>query len=85
MFLHFWVSTNFMHQRVKSRFSVEVFLSHSAENFRRRPLYFVISFGYRKTLRIRERVITFFCENSLSHTGEKIRRGTFLCCVPENF
>ena len=35
---YFWVSTNFMLQRAKSRFSVEKIFSHSAENFRRRPL-----------------------------------------------
>ena len=46
MFHYFWVQTIFMLRRVKSRFSVENFLSHSAETF---------------------------------------RRGTFLCCDPENF
>ena len=33
-----------------SRFSVENFLSHSAENFRRAILQCCINFGYRKTL-----------------------------------
>ncbi len=33
-----------------SRFSVNNFLSHSAENFRRRILYCCISFGYRRSL-----------------------------------
>ncbi len=33
-----------------SRFSVSNFLSHSAENFRRRFLYCCISFGYRRSL-----------------------------------
>ena len=33
-----------------SRFSVENFLSHSAENFRRGILYCCIDFGYRKSL-----------------------------------
>ena len=33
-----------------SRFSVEKFISHSAETFRRGVLYCCISFGYRKTL-----------------------------------
>ena len=33
-----------------SRFSVENFLSHSAENFRRGILYCCFSFGYRKSL-----------------------------------
>ena len=33
-----------------SRFSVEIFLSHSAEIFRRGILYCCINFGYRKSL-----------------------------------
>ncbi len=33
-----------------SRFPVENFLSHSAENFRRGILYCCINFGYRKSL-----------------------------------
>ena len=33
-----------------SRFSVENFLSHSTENFRRRILYCCNNFGYRKSL-----------------------------------
>ena len=33
-----------------SRFSVENFLSHSAENLRRGILYCCIDFGYRKSL-----------------------------------
>ena len=33
-----WVSTIFLLQRVKSRFSVEIFLSHSAENFVGEPI-----------------------------------------------
>ena len=57
---YFWVSTNLMLQRAKSRFSVEKFFYHSAENFRRRPLLFLINFGYRKTLMIGERVIHVF-------------------------
>ena len=34
-----------------SGFSVEMFLSHSAENFRRGILYCCINFGYRKSLK----------------------------------
>ena len=33
-----------------SRFSVEIFLSHSAENFRRGILYCCNNFGYRESL-----------------------------------
>ena len=44
------VSKNFMLLRVMSRFSVENFLSHSAEKFRRGILWSFIIFGYRKSL-----------------------------------
>ena len=29
--------------------------------------------------------ITIFCQKFLSHSAEKFRRGTLLCCVSENF
>ena len=101
------------------RFSVEIFLSHSAEKFRRETLACVIHFGYRKFLCFRglchdfpskifflkvpknfvgepfgavlqkhsgsEKVYgseggggvsRFSVENFLSHSGEKLRRGT---------
>ena len=40
VFHYFWVSTSFMLQRVKSRFSVENVLSHSAEKFVGDPFSF---------------------------------------------
>ena len=40
VFLYFWVSTNLMLQRVKSRFSVENVLSHSAEKIVGDPFSF---------------------------------------------
>ena len=43
-----------------ARFSVENILSHSAEKLRRRPLWFIINFGYRKMLGIRESLIHVF-------------------------
>ncbi len=49
-FREFLLSKNFMPQRVMSRLSVENFLSHSDENFRRGILYCCINFGYRKSL-----------------------------------
>ena len=52
------VSGNFTHKGV-SRFSLENFLSHSAESFRGNPFNFSKRFGYRKFLCI-IRVITFF-------------------------
>ena len=32
-----------------------------------------------------EGYVTIFCRTFLSHSAEKIRRGTLLCCVSENF
>ena len=61
-----------------SRFSVEIFLSHSAEKFRRGILYYCINFGYRKILEERG-VSRFYVENFLSHNTEKLRRGTLWC------
>ena len=61
-----------------SRLSVENFLSHSAENFRRGTLQCFINFGYRKILCLW--ISRFSIENLLSHSAEKFRRGTLLCC-----
>ena len=32
-----------------------------------------------------EGYVTIYCRNFLSHSAEKFRRGTLLCCVSENF
>ena len=32
-----------------------------------------------------EGYVLIFCRNFLSHSAEKLRRGTLLCCVSENF
>ena len=78
-----------MLQRVVYRFSVEILLSHSAENFRRRPIYFLINFGERKLLVIREGVIHFFRSKTFCLLEPKKRRGTLLCftefLVPKKF
>ena len=75
---------NFMLQRVMSRFSVENFLSHSAENFRRGILWCVTIAGIEKFY-ASEGYVTIFCRIFLSHSAGKFRRGTLLCCVSENF
>ena len=62
-----------------SRFSIENFLSHSAENFRRGILYCCIDFGYRKSLNKRVGSIKNFRRNFLSHSAEKHRKGTLQC------
>ena len=109
-----------------SRFSVEIFLSHSAEKFCRwTSLCFRKSLvsknvrdkrgggyhnfpsklfcltvlnhfvkeafcvsqisGYRKNLSLRGEYHDFLSKFFLSRSTEKLRRGTFLCCVSENF
>ena len=67
-----------------SRFSFEIFLSHSAEKLRRATLHGATNFGYRKMLCFRG-LCQDFCRNFLSHSAEKFRRGILLCCVSENF
>ena len=74
-----------MLQRVVSRFCVEIFLSHSAEKFRRGNLQYVTNFGLWKDFML-QRVMSRFCvENFLSHSAEKFRRGALLICVSEIF
>ena len=55
-----------------SRFSVEIFLSHSAENFRRGIFHCCIIFGYRKSLDNKEGVSRLSVEN-------------FCLTVPKNY
>ena len=59
-----------------SRFSVENFLSHSVEFFRRGILYCCINFGAEKVWR-RGRVSRFSVENFLSRSAENFRRESF--------
>ena len=64
-----------MLQRDMSRFSVENFLSHSVEKYRRATPQGVTNFEYRKRLCFRG-YVTKFCRNFLSHSTETFRRGT---------
>ena len=59
-----------------SRFSVENFLSHSAEIFRRGILCCCIDFGYPKNLDKRGG-IKIFRRNFSSHSAEKHRKVPF--------
>ena len=63
-----------------SSFSVEIFLSHSAEKFRRGIFHCFIIFGYRKSLDNEWGVSRFSVEIFLSHSAEKFRRGVLYCC-----
>ena len=61
-----------------SLFSVEKFCLTVPKNFVEEPVCVSENFGYRKTLP--KRGISRFCiENLLSHSTEKLRRGTLLC------
>ena len=74
---------------VVSRFSVENFLSQSAENFCGGNIVCCVSqsFQERQSLWIRggEESIKVSVENFSSHSSENFRRGILLCCVSENF
>ena len=74
----FWVSTTFMLQRVKSRFSVEIFSSHGAEKFCRGTLLCFTDFLASKTFMEKKGggVSGISVERFLSHFAEKFCRGT---------
>ena len=61
-----------------SSFSVEIFWSHSAENFRGESLWCFTTFGCRKSLDKRGggEVSIFSIEIFLSHSAEEFRRET---------
>ena len=64
-----------------SRFSVENFLSHSAENLRRESFVVALISGTEKFWRRRVGVSRFSVENFLSHSAENFRRGFLYCCI----
>ena len=60
-----------------SRFSVKIFKSHSAENFRKGLLLFLRNFLASKNFMDERRGVSrFSVETSLSHSAEKLRIGT---------
>ena len=62
-----------------SRYSVENFLCHSAEKFRRGILYFCIKVVYRKSLDKKGGSIKIFRRIFLSHSAETLGRGILYC------
>ena len=64
-----------------SRFSVENFLSHSPENFRRGILYCCINFVCRKSFDKRKGITRVYVEIFLSCIAERLRRGIFYCFI----
>ena len=91
MLHYFRVLKKFMDKKGRGKgvtqFSVEIFLSHSAEKFCRGTLLCCVSetFRQRKSLWIRRGVSRFSVESFLSNSAENFRRGTLLCCVSEIF
>ena len=74
-----------MFKRVNPLFSIESFLSHSAEKFRRRHFWFVTKFGYPKILRSRGLVHVILSPVFLSQSTENLSKETFLRCGSELF
>ena len=62
-------------------------MSHSAENFRKGILVFLIKFLVSKSFMDEKGggVSRFSVKNFWSHSAEKFCEGTLLCCVSENF
>ena len=63
-----------------SRFSVDNFLSHSAENFSTGILC-CNNFGNRRSLEEKAGVSRFSVEKFLSHSAENFLRGILRCCI----
>ena len=64
-----------------SRFFVEVFLTHSIENFKGERFYVLQNFCYRKMLGIRKGVYRFFVEVVLTHSTKSFGRGVLQCAT----
>ena len=83
MFHYFRAPEKFIKKRGQgvSRFCVQNFLSHSAENFRRGESFSVsLISGIEKVwIRGGGGESTFSVENYLSHSAESFRRGTLSC------
>ena len=76
---NFWYRKIFWIRGGISRFSVEIFMSHSAEKFRKGILLFFRKFGVSKNF-MHNRGYNVFCvEKFLSQSADKIRRRTLLC------
>ena len=54
------------------------------KNFAWQPFRVSLISGIEK-IYVSQGYVTIFCRNFLSHSAEKFRRGTLLCCVSENF
>ena len=85
-FRKFLVAKKFMDKRERevSRFPSKKFCLTVPRKFVGEPFSVSLILGIEKFY-ASEGYVTFFCRNFLSHSAEKYRRGTLLCCVSENF
>ena len=67
-----------------SKFPVENFLSQVPKNLVGEPFSVSVISSIEKFY-ASEGYVTICCRIFLSHSAEKFRRGTLLCCVSENF
>ena len=65
-------------------FPSKVFCLTVPKNFVGQP-FMVSLISVIEKLYASEGYVTIFCRNFLSHSAEKLRRGTLLCCVSESF
>ena len=73
----FWYRKNLWIRGGISQFSVEVLMSHSAENFRKGILLFLRKFLVSKSFMDEKGVSRFSVENFWSHSAEKFRGHSF--------
>ena len=77
-FRKFGVSKHFMHNRGYHVFSAKIFCLTVPKNFVKEPFSVSLNSGIKKFYAY-EGNITIFYRNLLSHSTEKLRRGTLLC------
>ena len=65
-------------------FPLEIFCLKVPKNFVGEPFSLSLNSSF-ENFYASEGCVTIFCRNFLSHSAEKFRRGTLLCCAPENF
>ena len=85
-FRKFLVAKKFMDKRERevSRFPSKKICLTVPRKFVGEPFSVSLISGIEK-FHASEGYVTIYCRNFLSHSAEKFRRGTLLCCVSENF
>ena len=87
-FRKFLVAKKFMDKKgggvEYQKFPSKTFCLTVAKNFVGEPFSVSLILGIEKFY-ASEDYVTIFCRNFLSHSTEKLCRGTLLCCVSESF